>query len=165
MKLQLSRTVDTIHTHLPYLLQRPFPSSILSKHVQLVLYPSTTEHPPVIKGRVAYQAAFRLAQWTAPLALSRGLWSGPMQLDILSERMVRMGQQPQDQQLVIKWQIQQSNPDDFHRDMPLEEVPAGWFKFEFDDRGLMDKHIVDSVEELGEKGEEPLPWLLRPTPV
>ena len=103
-KLQLGKTVRTLHEKLPTLLQSPLPSDILSPSIILHLFPSTHPHFPTVSGRLAYSAALR----TAPVAWGRVPLVGNVQLTILSERMVRNGGSAvplasRDEKLIVKW--------------------------------------------------------------
>ncbi|PUU80945.1 hypothetical protein B9Z19DRAFT_894949, partial [Tuber borchii] len=85
--INLGRTIQTLRSHLPTLLQTPLPLDILSPSITLNLFPSTHPHLPTVRGRVAYVAAL----WTAPVAWGR-LPGRNRRLEILSERMLRDGQ-------------------------------------------------------------------------
>jgi hypothetical protein len=158
MKVQLSKTVDIIHRHLPHLLKKPFPPEILAQDVCLVLFPSSENNarPTQIHGQLAYTTAFRLASWTAPLALNRSLFHNDILLGVLSERMLKLNNTDQ---LHVKWQIDQALPGDF---LSTKIPPAGWFKFEFDEDGKVRKHIVESRDEpqVPERSVSVADWLM-----
>ncbi|GAB7335968.1 hypothetical protein MBLNU13_g08209t2 [Cladosporium sp. NU13] len=102
--LQLGKTIQTLHEHLPTLLQTPLPSETISPRISLHLFPSTHPHLPTVSGRIAYIAAL----WTAPVAWGRIPLVGNVKLTILSERMVRYGGSTvshanREEKLIVKW--------------------------------------------------------------
>lgn len=65
-----------------------------------------------------------------------------MSLEILSERIIKLTQE--DERLVVKWQAITDKSRHYTRSY---YYPSGWFKFEFDERGYLVKHIIENVED------------------
>lgn len=106
--LAIGRTLRTLSPLLPNLLSSGVPQNILSPNVTLHLFPSTHQHLPVVKGRVAYRAAL----FTAPVAWGTVPFVGNVKLKIISERMARSGHcgsmsdsgdEAGDEKLVVRW--------------------------------------------------------------
>lgn len=107
--LAIGRTLRTLSPLLPNLLSSGLPQNILSPNVTLHLFPSTHQHLPVVKGRVAYRAAL----FTAPVAWGTVPFVGNVKLRIISERMARTGHcsptsdgagdDTGDEKLVVRW--------------------------------------------------------------
>ncbi|KAK3899933.1 hypothetical protein C8A05DRAFT_46114 [Staphylotrichum tortipilum] len=109
-KVKLGKTLRTLQTLLPTLLQSPLPNSILAPNITLHLFPSTHPHLPTVTGRVAYTAAL----WSSPIAWNRVPLVGNVRLEILSERMVdnpivSVGKGGPEQ-LVVRWRTVGGRP-------------------------------------------------------
>ncbi|CUS11317.1 unnamed protein product [Tuber aestivum] len=135
--LNLGRTIQTLRSHLPTLLQTPLPLDILSPSITLNLFPSTHPHLPTVRGRVAYVAAL----WTAPVAWGR-LPGRNRRLEVLSERMLGEGQGEGEEVFVVRWRA--CEKDEF----------CGVFLFEFDDVGRIGRHVIEEVERGGDTSGE-----------
>jgi len=151
-----------LQDRLPTLLQSPLPQDILSPNISLHLFPSTHPHLPIVSGRVAYVAAL----WTSPIAWNRVPIVGNVQLEILSERMVKQPltfaprrQGAVGEQLVVRWRtIGKSTRwglnfgGNGNGDGGKEFT--GLFIFEFDHEGRIISHTIEHVDEDGnwEKG-------------
>ncbi|KAK4195306.1 hypothetical protein QBC40DRAFT_22163 [Triangularia verruculosa] len=84
-KVKLGKTLRTLQSHLPTILQTPLPQEILSPQIKLHLFPSTHPHLPAVTGRISYVAAL----WSSPIAWNRLPLVGNVRLEILSERMIK----------------------------------------------------------------------------
>ncbi|RPA99956.1 hypothetical protein L873DRAFT_1827715 [Choiromyces venosus 120613-1] len=113
--INLGRTLQTLTSHLPTLLQSPLPLDILSPSITLNLFPSTHPHLPMVRGRVAYVAAL----WTSPVAWGR-LPGRNRRLQVLSQRMLK--NEEGEEVLVVRW-----------RSCEADEF-CGVFLFEFDEK-------------------------------
>ncbi|TGZ77768.1 hypothetical protein EX30DRAFT_366483 [Ascodesmis nigricans] len=155
--IQLGRTIRTLQTRMPTLLHSPLPTSILSPHISLQLFPSTHPDLPIVRGRVAYIAAL----WTSPVAWGH-LPGSSTHLEVLSERMLP------DERLKIRWRAlpgrsSENNDSSTSTSGGGEEERAkeihmgtttagdksfqGIFIFEFDEYGRVVRHVIENAEE------------------
>ncbi|KAF8468287.1 hypothetical protein BDZ91DRAFT_103743 [Kalaharituber pfeilii] len=81
--VNLGKTIRTLQSSLPTILQSPLPSELLSPQITLHLFPSSHPHLPTARGRVAYKTAL----WTSPFVW--GQIPGRVRLEILAERVVK----------------------------------------------------------------------------
>ncbi|KAK9448103.1 uncharacterized protein V1518DRAFT_375685 [Limtongia smithiae] len=65
-KTNLGKTLDTLMEILPNLQSQSPPPSLLSPRIQLRLFPKSHPNLPTIRGKTAYLATWRLAQWVIP---------------------------------------------------------------------------------------------------
>ncbi|KAK5660972.1 hypothetical protein OQA88_12347 [Cercophora sp. LCS_1] len=168
-KVKLGKTLRTLQTNLPTLLQTPLPQAILSPNITLHLFPSTHPHLPVVTGRVAYVAAL----WSSPIAWNRVPLIGNVRLEILSERMVAepLRSRPAGaagEQLVVRWRtasgsrlldfLKNGNKTEGEHKAPVGDARAvgeakgftGLFIFDFDGEGRILSHTIEHVQEGGQ---------------
>lgn len=159
--------VRILHERLPNLLASPLPQEILSPNIRLHLFPSTHPHLPTVSGRLAYLAAL----WTSPIAWGRMPMVGNVKLVIMSERMMRSGNDWRDEKLVVKWKTcgktKNKGTGGLYRGIGASEQVdkiteflggveksdqdefCGLFLFEFDGEGRICKHVIEHAEEGG----------------
>ncbi|KAK9351228.1 hypothetical protein V1523DRAFT_353944 [Lipomyces doorenjongii] len=68
-KTNLGETLDTLIRLLPNLQHENPPLSLLSSNIQLRFFPKTHPGLPTIRGKTAYIAAWRIAQWILPFVV------------------------------------------------------------------------------------------------
>lgn len=166
--LKQRTAIRILHERLPTLLASPLPQEILSPNISLHLFPSTHPHLPTVSGRLAYLAAL----WTSPIAWGRVPVVGNVKLVIVSERMVRSGQDWRDEKLIVKWKTcgktKNKGVGGLYRGIGASEQVdkiteflggeeksdqdefCGLFLFEFDNEGRIRKHVIEHAEEGGD---------------
>ncbi|KAK2607777.1 hypothetical protein N8I77_006429 [Diaporthe amygdali] len=150
-KAKLGKTLRILQERLPTLLQSPLPTEILAPNISLHLFPSTHPHLPTVSGRVAYIAAL----WTAPMTWNRLPIIGDVELEIMSERMVKQPGTRQgavSEKLVVRWRttgkgIGSKLP---FRDKQTAKEFWGLFIFEFDSEGRVLSHTIEHVQSGGD---------------
>ncbi|KAK9324698.1 hypothetical protein V1517DRAFT_316616 [Lipomyces orientalis] len=68
-KTNLGETLDTLIRLLPNLQHEHPPPSLLSSNIQLRFFPKTHPGLPTIRGKTAYLATWRVAQWVLPFVI------------------------------------------------------------------------------------------------
>ncbi|CAI4212526.1 unnamed protein product [Parascedosporium putredinis] len=158
-RLNLGTTIRILKERLPTILQQPLPSEILADNISLHLFPSTHPHLPVANGKAAYKAAL----WTSPLAWNRLPIIGNVGLEVQSIRLqpgplpftpLRTGSL--EDMLVVRWVTEPSSlPSEFLRNMaarigggsqPAAQEFMGLFAFQFDNKGRVLDHTIESAE-------------------
>lgn len=146
-----------LQERLPTLLQSPLPQEILAPNISLHLFPSTHPHLPTVSGRMAYIAAL----WTAPVAWNRLPIIGDVELEIMSERMVKQPGTRQgavSEKLVVRWR---STGKGIGWRLPFRDMLRlggeqsvkefwGLFIFEFDGEGRVLSHTIEHVQSGGD---------------
>lgn len=156
-KAKLGKTLRILQERLPTLLQSPLPHEILAPNISLHLFPSTHPHLPTVSGRVAYIAAL----WTAPVAWNRLPIIGDVELEIMSERMVKQPGTRQgavSEKLVVRWRTTGKGIGwrlpfrDMLRLGGEQAVKEFWglFIFEFDSEGRVLSHTIEHVQSGGD---------------
>ncbi|KAM0325299.1 hypothetical protein ACHAQA_007283 [Verticillium albo-atrum] len=156
--VNLGRTLRILQDRLPTLLQYPLDQDILAPNISLHLFPSTHPHLPVVSGRVAYTAAL----WTSPIAWNRIPVIGNVRLEVHTARMTRHpipGAAPprpgcRDDQLVVRWSTcpAPGREGDGPRALEVgkgekkEEHFSGLFIFQFDQKGRILSHTIETVQ-------------------
>ncbi|PKS09737.1 hypothetical protein jhhlp_004358 [Lomentospora prolificans] len=158
-KLNLGRTIRILKERLPTILQQPLPSEILADNISLHLFPPPIPTSPVANGKAAYKAAL----WTSPLAWNRLPIIGNVGLEVQSIRLqpgplpftpLRTGSL--EDMLVVRWVTEPSSlPSEFLRNMaariaggeqPDAQEFMGLFAFQFDHKGRVLDHTIESAE-------------------
>ncbi|KAM0286120.1 hypothetical protein ACHAQH_001129 [Verticillium albo-atrum] len=157
-RVNLGRTLRILQDRLPTLLQYPLDQDILAPNISLHLFPSTHPHLPVVSGRVAYTAAL----WTSPIAWNRIPVIGNVSLEVHTARMTRQpipGAAPlrpggRDEQLVVRWSTCPTPGSEAEGPRALEvgkgekkeEHFSGLFIFQFDQKGRILSHTIETVQ-------------------
>lgn len=143
--------------HLPFLLIQPLPKSILSQRIELRLFPSTYPSFPTLRlGKFFYRTFFRMVRWFAPVILNRNLHSfgSPsgikgVGLEITCFRVIKT---ENGRRIEARWRTASSpwsiRPESSTPRSTTEPMPrtwSGWFYFDIDRKGLIVRHIVESV--------------------
>ncbi|KAG8160342.1 hypothetical protein KVR01_009878 [Diaporthe batatas] len=151
-KAKLGKTLRVLQERLPTLLQSPLPHEILAPNISLHLFPSTHPHLPAVSGRMAYIAAL----WTAPVAWNRIPIIGDVQLEIMSERMVKepgTRHGAVSEKLVVRWRTTGKG---IGWRLPFRDAEQaakefwGLFIFEFDGEGRVLSHTIEHVQSEGD---------------